>query len=507
MFRERLEVSDSAISTQLTDTLSHIPLLPTVIRYYDDFADEYRSIPEPKSSDCWNIQLDGRSISLEFTCWDQSLRGFIKTWCADLLCRRSPRTVEFRYCTLKQVDAEIIKNLLTVEPSRVQQLWKMLQARLLPHHNYDVLKSILHFLCVQRIAAWSPDWIHLISQLPLPRRDKYASVRLGNVFLTAEEEAAIVRHIDDVVARMRVADPDLSDDLLLATIILVCSYQYGMRPKQIAMLRMRDVKIWNDGTDQLPAVHLTFTMIKQRWAKRVFPMVRKVKREWSPLFVLWYARAQKQGMNGGEHLFSLSPQTLSVLLVETLECILGQRRTATELRHTAAQRLVDAGATEEELAAFMGHTDLDTALVYFQSSASQAERVNQALGLSPVYQRVTRIAHDRFISMGELAELKGEQQIGGVPHGIPITGIGGCSSGQPACPYSPVMSCYGCRKFMPVNDPAIHIKVLVDLRGIVKLFYESSRDNASSPAYLQLRHVIDSAQAILEELEGRNGES
>ena len=99
-------------------------------------------------------------------------------------------------------------------------------------------------------------------------------------------------------------------------------------------------------------------------------------------------------------------------------------RTATDLRHTAAQRLVDAGATEEELAAFLG-TWLGTGLIYFGASASQAERVNRALGISTIYQRVAKIAHDRFISPEELADLKGDQQIAGVPHGIPIAGIGG----------------------------------------------------------------------------------
>jgi hypothetical protein len=75
--------------------------------------------------------------------------------------------------------------------------------------------------------------------------------------------------------------------------------------------------------------------------------------------------------------------------------------------------------------------------VYFRTSASHAERVNRALGASDIYRRVARIAHDRFISPEELAQLKGDQQIAGVPHGIPIAGIGGCTSGQLACPYNP----------------------------------------------------------------------
>ncbi len=117
--------------------------------------------------------------------------------------------------------------------------------------------------------------------------------------------------------------------------------------------------------EDLPAVHLTFTMIKQRSPTRIFHMVRKVKREWSPLFVELLSIARSKGLEGTDRIFGANPRELGATLMRTTARILGHVRTATELRHTAAQRLVDAGATEEELAAFMGHSHLDTGLVYF----------------------------------------------------------------------------------------------------------------------------------------------
>jgi hypothetical protein len=139
--------------------------------------------------------------------------------------------------------------------------------------------------------------------------------------------------------------------------------------------------------------------------------------------------------------------------------------------------------------------------VYFDTSPNQAERVNRAMGLSPVYQRVARIAHAQFISAEELSSLKGEQQVAGVPHGVPIAGIGGCSTGQPACPFNPITSCYGCHRFMPVRDVRLHRQVLEGLRGVVRFFHDTSRGEASSPAYVQLQHAISGVQAILTELE------
>lgn len=175
---------------------------------------------------------------------------------------------------------------------------------------------------------------------------------------------------------------------------------------------------------------------------------------------------------------------------------------AKTFRHSAAQRMVDAGASHEELAAFLGHADLTSGLFYFQAAIAHGELINRALGLSPIYSELARVAHDRFISEEELARLKEDDQVAGVPHGLPISGIGGCSSGQPACPYNPVMSCYGCRRFMPLSDPGLHRAVLADLRSVVSLFNDSSRSEQESPAYLQLQRTISNVQSIIGELEG-----
>jgi len=214
-------------------------------------------------------------------------------------------------------------------------------------------------------------------------------------------------------------------------------------------------------------------------------MTRKIKREWASIIVQLYLRAQGKGLSGADRLFEVSSAGETAAAIRKLATeIVGVVVSATYLRHTAAQRLVDAGANQEELAEFLGHSDITTGLVYYQTSANQAERVNKALGISEVYRRVAKIAHDRFISPEELAKLKGEQQIAGVPHGIPNAGIGGCGSGQPTCPYNPVTSCYGCPKFMPVTDLALHWRVLEDMRGVVTFFAEASRgDSHSQPTF------------------------
>jgi hypothetical protein len=61
--------------------------------------------------------------------------------------------------------------------------------------------------------------------------------------------------------------------------MVLCAYQFGMRPVQIAKLQMRNVRIWHDVSESMPAVHLTFHMAKQKSESSRRPLTRKVKRE------------------------------------------------------------------------------------------------------------------------------------------------------------------------------------------------------------------------------------
>lgn len=317
-----------------------------------------------------------------------------------------------------------------------------------------------------------------------------------------------MRYLDEVVIKLRstVAGDTGSHNLADAGMLLL-AFQFAMRPIQIAMLPMQNVRIWHDTTLGPPTVHLTFHMAKQRGTATRMPLPRRVKREWAPIFVELYERRRNDGHGESARFFEVKSACETGCRIAALTRALihsTTRGSATDLRHTAAQRLVDAGASHEELAEFMGHSSLLSGLVYYETSASHAERLNRALGLSDLYRQVAQIAHDRFISSDELRRLKGDQQIGGVPHGIAIAGIGGCSSGQPACPYNPVTSCYGCHKFMPLHDKAIHERVLAAMREVVLFYDQSARGDTSSPAYLQLQRTIEEIKKVIAELEGED---
>lgn len=482
-----------------------LPKLPSVLRYYDEFDDTIRSIQNPDGQTEFELFLNGRRNRLEFA-RDMHDIIFKHVFAFKLAQDIGVVSVANRLSAASNLTAIDVATLVDAGPTRIGYIWSRLRARSLPIATYSAAKYLLQLLCAYRLNGWSNDYLSFLSTtLPLPFQDKYASVRSGDVFLSADEEAIIVRHLDQIVERLSTNNmTPLTFRELADAGMLLCAYQFAMRPIQIAMLDLRHVRIWSDEVLDFPAVHLTFHMAKQRGDRKRIAITRRVKSGWTPLFIQWKAHLDSKGIESSERFFQVdSSQEVGTRIAALVRALIDSDDigTATDLRHTAAQRLVDAGASHEELAEFLGHAQTNTGLVYYATSASHAERINRALGVSKVYQRVAKIAHDRFISPGELAQLKGEQQIAAVPHGIPIVGIGGCTSGQPACPYNPVTSCYGCRKFMPINDKTLHKQVLGDMREVVLFFDHSSRGDTNSPAYLQLQRTISEIQAVITELE------
>jgi integrase len=487
--------------------VTSLPPLPPVFRYYDEFEDEHRSIKRPSETAVFEVWIYGQKIELDFGRFSDDVAVLLKHTFLFLLAKnRRISTIAGYSFAASYLSHEDFVDVLGAGPTGIGIRWKQLRGRNWDSHTYMLIKAVLRLMCEHRLVGWSNEYLDFLSStLALPAKDKYAVVRAGDAFLSSAEEALIVRHLDEISASIKRNRDDnfLTPENIADAGMLLCAFQFAMRPVQIAMLTVGDLRIWEVSNDEAPSVHLTFTMAKQRGSSTRIPLTRRVKQDWAPIFLALGTQARERRLTSSARLFGVQSNHEAGSRISALLATIGcESRGSMNLRHTAAQRLVDAGANHDELSEFMGHTDVRTGLVYYDTSATQAERINRALGISPIYRAVAKIAHDRFISIDELRDLKDEQQIAGVPHGISIAGIGGCSSGQPACPYNPITSCYGCRKFMPVLDKNIHERVLSDLRGVVGFFFDSSRGDASSPAYLQLQHTISEVQSVIGEIEG-----
>ncbi|OAI14668.1 hypothetical protein A1359_10250 [Methylomonas lenta] len=505
----RIKISENIINNDsLSTILEGLHSLPCVIRYYDDFDEEIRIISDINDADSIILYCVGRKYKINFTRYDKDVDILIKHLLYFMVSEGMYiPTIKTLLLSIYRVTREDLVEIIDAGPLNIKSLWSVLRARDgWDKHTYQTIKQLLRFLALKNLCGWSPFYLDFIStSLPLPDVDKYASVRTGDVFLSTIEQSRIVQYLDEFVTLLNDETKPISIKSVRDASLLLCSYQYGMRPIQLALLRMRDVRIWNESDNTLcETIHLTFKMVKQKPKSKSRPLTRKIKQDWAPIIRKLYFTLKDSHGNGSTRLFMLdSSNAVGTALIEIATKIVGREVSANNLRHTAAQRLVDSGASHEELAEFLGHYDKRTGQVYFHNSVNQVERVNKALVISEVYRKVIEIHHNGYINKEELSQLKGDQQVAGVPHGIPISGIGGCSSGQPACPFNPVTSCYGCTKFMPMFDIEIHQEVLNNLRGIVRTFYDSSRGEFNSPAYLQLQRTIANVQEIIYQIESK----
>jgi site-specific recombinase XerD len=353
-------------------------------------------------------------------------------------------------------------------------------------------------LCHLSIGPWHSDLIDFIAQLPARPIDTYKKVRTGECFVPLDQQSLIIDYFDELAASVGRA-PDAMDIVdLRDACVLIVSHQHGLRPGQIARIKATDVRFHDTG-----AVHFSVVLLKQRRGAALRRVTRRVKRDWCGVFAEFDRRRSSLKTPpdaAADAYLGLTPSGVSRVISALTERLTGERWNPTELRHTAAQRQADAGAAHIVLSEFMGHASTRTANVYFDTSPTQAQRVNQALALSPIYSALAEAARTKTIDKAALLRLPAEQQVAGVPHGIPIAGIGGCTVGQPACVKNPVLSCYTCRKFMPIRDAGVHREVVDSLRPIVIEFAQASRGNEESPAYTQLRRTLTAALQVAKDI-------
>lgn len=494
-----------------------LPTLPPIIRYLDEYDDTLRSIRNPASNNVWTIQADTYTWNLQFSdIRDNDIRVLFKQIVFFCLLEFSPRTAVNIWEGLRSVESIFLCTWplhgLNLSVAAWNDYWHFELRPVISERMAHALKCMLSFFCAVSLGGWHPGYRDFIRTLRWPKRtsSKSSDVIDGSSMLSVHDEALIIEQLDQASRRVEMGEVLASDQLLSFCLLCIC-YEHGLRPVQIGRMNLADLRTF-DGDDGRPVVHFTAYRAKKRQSKDKTPFIRKIKREWGAPFVVWrQARMDQLELEGrspspSDKVFPISIIEISKVIGDTVELVTGTRRTATDLRHNAAQRLVDAGASVEEVANFLGHSYWDTSLVYFEASAAQGPNINKALAASPIYSRIVEIARNGYIDRPALEVADGDQQIGAVPHGIPVSGIGACSLGQSLCSMNPAMSCYTCRRFIPIDEPDVHRQVLTDFRGVVRFFYDESRGDRQSPAYMQLRTTLDAVQNVVADLSAVLGE-
>jgi len=481
---------------------SALPLV-SIIRYFDDYADRSRVIRVDEGN--WSVICDGATTYINWSNYSTFEALFLKkfmTW----VFAKLDATSACSYLGALNRDAKVISNWLEcfTYPNTAKSNWELNGFNMVKEKSVMVLRSISKFLCEMSLCGWRIEDLEYVRGWKWFSPRNVSKVEHGvSYYLSPNEEISIVSHFDKLALRANVS----SYETLRSTIVLYFVYQFGMRPIQIGSITGEDISSIQHGNQSI--VHATFYKAKQKRSKLREPLLRKVKREWAPIISAFMELRKSTNevqseLVRNDSLLNLTPAQISDRVNKLSSKLIQRRISPTLFRHIAAQRMADLGMSQLELAEFMGHTDIDSCLIYFENSATQANIINRALGLSDIYQKVKEISEKGLIESGELLNLKEDQQIGGAAHGIPLAGIGGCAIGQSMCELSPAVSCYTCPKFMPLNDINMHKNVAGELREVISNFVISGRNDASNPAFTQLTRTMEKLTVIIKFIESEN---
>jgi hypothetical protein len=488
-----------------------LPSLPSNVRVLDDFTGELRSVVP--IYDEWKLEIDGQYHILRFDKFtDPNCKTIIKSFFCWFLHNYDPSSMPYYrgYIGYIQTHGETdFLNRLFQEPWNVEKFYL---DECLPYFRSQAhavcIKVFLRWCCRSVLGYWKPEYESFVARWPLPFKDSsYRATRSGDVTISAQAEAALVRYFDGLNASTQHLADNVCDTELQRAVVLYWSYQHAFRPNQIAYATTADVT-HREGLDGAPTIEVVFYRAKQRDGKAREPMRRAAKREWAPMIAEFLRRRHDRPLDFLEarardkSLFGLTPYGVSLAIKALYVYVTQDERdgVATALRHSAGQRLADSGASVVEIAEYLGHSLTETAQVYFDATPTQADKINKALGLSPIYSALAQISREKRIDKEQLLGLKPDQQIGAMPHGIPVAGIGGCGSGQSLCSLNPGLSCYTCSKFMPLNEPDVHRNVRDGYRSVVRQFVGAGRDDEHSPAFMQLRRTLDAIELLVDDL-------
>ncbi|MEP3387207.1 MAG: tyrosine-type recombinase/integrase [Reichenbachiella sp.] len=280
-------------------------------------------------------------------------------------------------------------------------------------------------------------------------------------------------------------------------LMLMISYELGLRPIQIHALNIADLTIHTHKTERLCSLNIL--NVKKRSEKEY----KKTKRAIS--IKLGNKIAEYISANKLDHLDPMffSPRNLvrysstkicKLISAEFQEIGINTKDYFgnTILRHNLAQSLANQGSPSEIIASILGHNSTTASNAYVKAVPTISKIKTQALGKS---KRFTEIID--MLMTGEPKkedEVKKDRWVHGVVGNGYIGGIGGC--GLPSnnqCPKNPIYSCYTCQKFHPFKDGP-HQEVLDKLQAEVQLFIEQ----ATSSGDIQFNRSIDQLELTIE---------
>ncbi|MEB5934972.1 site-specific integrase [Pseudomonas mosselii] len=156
------------------------------------------------------------------------------------------------------------------------------------------------------------------------------------------------------------------------------------------------------------------------------------------------------------------------------------RISAYRMRRTKATSMVLSGASPEEVAEALDHSNLDSVKYYFRYNLELQEFINTTHMASPEINAAVQMWNGKFME-----EIPDRSKL------TAISSVGLCSSTEP-CPFHPTVTCYACSKFRPSRH-ANHEAALADITK----FQQMLGRNSTGAMAQQVEAAIHGAKSVI----------
>ncbi|WP_431269287.1 hypothetical protein [Dankookia sp. P2] len=233
------QLAVAALADRIGPLLSHLPSLPRIVRYYDDFTDRWHTIHNYPTSRSLTITADGVNNVIDLSPFDHHVLHILRHALLHWFGRLDAKTIRTRLGSLL-VDPSLANRAITtaasVSPADFRCAWiRWFDADAATQHGqWAALKQMLHSFCALSINEWTDEYEDFVRALPSPKVDIYAALRAGDCFIPVEHQGAVADYLDEMASIAKVSPATIDTELLRSICLLTLSFQHGVRPGQTA---------------------------------------------------------------------------------------------------------------------------------------------------------------------------------------------------------------------------------------------------------------------------------
>ena len=225
---------------------SSLPL-PKIIRYYDDFSENSRTIRSEDNA--WQIIVDGNTLTIKWAMLDVEVVAFWKKFIAWAFARYDPTSVVNFIVSIKSSFLLLPDWTYKLSNQETAKEWWTLRDKSSFNRNKSyLLRTAMDFMCSMSLFGWTPEDADFVAGWKWYPQQATSQVNNGTgYYLETDEEVKLIAFFDKVSQKPDDYDPE---DLRNACILYLV-YQFGMRAIQIAGIKIQDVSIIEVGREKV----------------------------------------------------------------------------------------------------------------------------------------------------------------------------------------------------------------------------------------------------------------